>query len=102
MPEFHGCFSGRAKRVCKRSLRGFGDLSIMATVWKQYTWALSLLIRSLIPEGMAYGHARVETSCLLLHVLVGAHNGGAASGVSSPQAAKVGFPRCQGSKCGMV
>ena len=37
---------------------------------EQYTWALSVLIRTLLPEGMACGHAKVETSCLLLHVLV--------------------------------
>ena len=37
---------------------------------EQHTWALSVLIRTLLPEGMAYGHAKVETSCLLLHVLV--------------------------------
>ena len=37
---------------------------------EQYTWALSVLIRTLLPEGMAYGHAKMETSCLLLHVLV--------------------------------
>ena len=29
MPEFHGCSSGRAKRAFKRSLLGFGDLSVM-------------------------------------------------------------------------
>ena len=56
-PEFHGYSSGQARRARKRSLRG-------------YTWALSVLIRTLLTEGMAYGHAKVETSCLLLHVLV--------------------------------
>ena len=52
---------------------------VIAWVWgsvthgnavEQYTWALTVLIRTLLPEGMAYGHAKVETSCLLLHVLV--------------------------------
>ena len=37
---------------------------------EQYTWALSVLVTTLLPEGMAYGHAKMETSCLLLHVLV--------------------------------
>ena len=32
-PEFHGCSSGRAKRACKRSLCGYGDLSHMAMQW---------------------------------------------------------------------
>ena len=36
----------------------------------QYTWTLRVLIRTLLPEGMAFGHAKVEASCLLLHVLV--------------------------------
>ena len=69
-PEFHAFSSGRAKRACKRSLCGYGDLSHMGSAVGQYTWALSVLIRILLPEGMAYGHAKVETSCLLLHVLV--------------------------------
>ena len=42
----------------------------MGNAVEQYTWALTVLIRTLLPEGMAYGHAKVETSCLLLHVLV--------------------------------
>ena len=29
---------------------------------EQYTWALSVLFRTLVPEGMAYGHANVQTS----------------------------------------
>ena len=37
---------------------------------EQYTWAFRLLIRTLLPEGMAYGHVKMETSCLLLHILV--------------------------------
>ena len=37
---------------------------------EQCTWALSVLIRTLLPECMAYGHAKVETSRLLLRVLV--------------------------------
>ena len=36
----------------------------------QYTWALTVLITTWLPEGMACGHAKVETSCLLMHVLV--------------------------------
>ena len=52
---------------------------VIAWVWgsvthgsavEQYTWALSVLIRTLLPEGMAFGHAKMETSCLLLHVLL--------------------------------
>ena len=52
---------------------------VIAWVWKavrhgnaieQYAWALSVLIRTLLPEGMAYEHAILETSCLLLCVLV--------------------------------
>ena len=39
-------------------------------VVEQHTWALSVLIRTLLPEGMAYVHAKMETSCLFLHVLV--------------------------------
>ena len=37
---------------------------------EQYTWALSVLVRTLLPEGMAFGHTKMETSCLVLHVLV--------------------------------
>ena len=37
---------------------------------EQYTCALSVPIRTLLPEGVAYGGANLETSCLLLHVLV--------------------------------
>ena len=37
---------------------------------EQYTWALSVLIRTLSTESMAYGHAKVEASCLVLHVSV--------------------------------
>ena len=67
MPEFHDCSSGRAKTA------------VIAWVWgsvrhgnaiEQFSWALSVLIRSLVPEGIACGHANVETSCLVLHVLV--------------------------------
>ena len=37
---------------------------------EQYSWALSVLIRTLLPDGMAYGRGNPEASCLLLHVLV--------------------------------
>ena len=37
---------------------------------EQHTWALSVLIRTLLPEGMACWRANVQASCLLLHVLV--------------------------------
>ena len=35
---------------------------------EQHAWALSVLVRTLLPEGMAYGHVKIETSCLALHV----------------------------------
>ena len=52
---------------------------VIAWVWgsathgnaaEQHAWALGVLVRTLLPEGMAHGHAKVETSCLPLHVLV--------------------------------
>ena len=66
------------------------------------TWALGVLVRTLLPEGMAYEHAKMETSCLLLHVLVACTFGGAASGVSSPQALEVDVPCCQSTQCLVV
>ena len=37
---------------------------------EQHTWALGVFIRTLLQESMAFGHANLETSCLLMHVLV--------------------------------
>ena len=62
-PEFHGCSSGRAKRACKSSLCGYGDLSHVEMRWNS---PLGLLL----PEGMAHGHAKMEKSCLVLHDLL--------------------------------
>ena len=63
MPEIHGCSSGRARRAVKRSPLGFGDLSVMG-MQSNSTLVLSVF------SFMAFGHATVETSCWLLHVLV--------------------------------
>ena len=51
---------------------------VIAWVWRsvthgnaveQYTWALSVLIWTLLPEGMAYGHAKVElVACTLVEL----------------------------------
>ena len=52
---------------------------VIAWVWgsvghgnaiEQYSWALSVLTRILLPEGTACGRGNLEASCLLLHVLV--------------------------------
>ena len=42
-PEFHGCSSGQAKKACKRSLRGYGDLSRMGMQWNN-TRGLSVFL----------------------------------------------------------
>ena len=56
-----------------------GMHEVVAWVWgsvrhgnaiQKYTWALSVLIRTLLPEGMACGRANLEASCLLLHVVM--------------------------------
>ena len=74
--------SSRRQRQNSRLLQWSSKESmqeVIAWVWgsvthgnavEQYTWALTVLIRTLLPEIMAYGHAKVETSCLLPHVLV--------------------------------
>ena len=52
---------------------------VIAWVWgsvghgnaiEQYSWALSVLFRTLLPEGMANGRGNLEASCVLFHVLV--------------------------------
>ena len=42
-PELHGYSSGQAKRACKRSLRGYGDLSRMEMQWNN-TCGLSVFL----------------------------------------------------------
>ena len=56
MPEFHGFSSGRAKRACKRSLCGDGDLSHMGMLWNSTLGLSVFLLGPLLPEGMACGH----------------------------------------------
>ena len=74
-----GCFlsSRRSRQNSRASKESMQELIVW--VWgsvthgnavEQYTWALSVLIRTLLPEGMASGHAKMEASCLVLHVLV--------------------------------
>ena len=83
-----------------RSLRGCGDLSVIAR--QKYTWALSVLFRTLLPEGMAYGRAKFGSIVPTAACRGGVHIGGVASGVSTPQASEVGMPCCQGAQCGVV
>ena len=80
-PPVSSCPPGVDARIPRLLQRPSKDImqEVIAWVWgsvthgnavEQYTWALSVLVRTLLPEGTACGHARVETSCLLLHVLV--------------------------------
>ena len=72
------CPSGinaRIPRLLQRPSKE-GLHEVIAWVWgsvrhgnamEQYSWAHSVLIRTLFPEGMSYGRANLEASCLLLH-----------------------------------
>ena len=92
-PEFHGCSSGRAERACKRSLCGYGDLSRMGMRWKNTRGLSVFLLGPCYQKAWLMGMRRWKR---------GVHIGGAASGVSSPQASEVGVPCRQGTQCWLI
>ena len=102
-PEFHGCSQWPSEE---------GMHEVIAWVWgsvtsSQYSGTVHLgsqrsHVRTLLSEGMAYGRAKVEASCLLLHVVVACTLVELHQAFPSPQASEVGTPCCQGTQCGVV